>query len=306
MRYGFFGTPQFAANILKALIEAGYKPSFIISQPDRPSGRGRKIVPPPVARMAAAHDIPCLQPRQLDEKWRQQVATYQVDLLLIIAFGMILPPPFLTLTPQGCINLHTSLLPRWRGAAPIARAIENGDSTSGISIMKVNERLDAGNILLQKECSIEEKDTAGALSQKMHPLAVEALLTFLRAPARFRGQAQDESLACYAAKISKQECQLDWRENAQLLVRRVRAFNPSPGCFTFIKGARVKIWHAIAEPAQSVEKPGTVLSQGEFKVCCGQGILNIKEIQFPGRKITPVHSLNKPLPSFIEFPAGKI
>ena len=249
------------------------------------------------------HQIPCLQPHQIERELLIKVSSYKPQWMLVVAFGMILPSSFLSLAP--CINLHTSLLPRWRGAAPIARAIENGDGKSGVSLMEMTAKLDAGNILCKKECSISKDDTAGSLLKKITPLAIDLLLDFWAQPHNFIAQPQDERQACYARKIDKAECQLDWRQDASLLERRIRAFNPTPGCFTFFGDERVKIWHALAEPSALQSPPGTLLStkSGEIKVQCGQGILNIKELQFPGKKISHAHSLNRKFPSVLDSPA---
>lgn len=302
MHYGFVGTPQFAADLLTALIEAGLRPSFILSQPDRPAGRGLHSSPPPVKKIARAYQIPCFQPEKLDDKLIGKIADYAAEILLVIAFGRILPTSLLAIPPRGCINLHPSLLPRWRGAAPIARAIENGDSLSGISLIEMNEEPDAGDILIQSKCTIHDTDTTGSLADRLSSMALDALLAFFAAPEKFHARPQDETRVLHAPKITKQECRLNWRQDADLLARRVRAFNPSPGCFTFVHKERVKIWGATAMPAHSSAPAGTVLSASGFRVQCGQGILNILAVQFPGRKISSVQRLNKPLPSFLESP----
>jgi len=298
MSYGFAGTPQFAADILAALIAADYPPHFIITQPDRKAGRGKRLTEPPVKSLALTHQIPCLQPNRIDKELIAEVSSYRPEWILVVAFGMILPQNFLAIPSQCCLNIHTSLLPLWRGAAPVARAIENGDSKSGVTLMKIAPKLDSGDILNQQECPIAEDDTSGSLLTKLAPLAINMLIDFFARPQDWRSYPQDESRSCYANKITTAECQLNWELPASLLERRIRAFNPKPGCWALMDGARVKIWRAASLAEDSSSPPGSILSMppDELKIQCGKGILIIKELQFPGKKISPAHSLNLRLP----------
>lgn len=298
MRYGFAGTPQFAADILGALIAAGFSPQFVITQPDRPAGRGKRLTAPPVKEVAMAHQVPCLQPHKIDKDLIARVSSDEPQWILVVAFGAILPPDFLAIPTECCLNIHTSLLPRWRGAAPVARAIENGDDKSGITLMKISPALDSGDILSQQECPIKADDTSGSLMTRLTPIAINMLTDFFARPQDWTAYPQDESRSCYAKKISSAECQLDWELSASLLERRIRAFNPTPGCWTLIDGERVKIWRALSLEEDSQSPPGCVLTvpPAELRIQCGKGILVIKELQFPGKKISQARSLNRKLP----------
>lgn len=285
--FGFAGTPQFAADLGERLIAEGQRPSFFLTRTDKPRDRGQKVQPSAIKTLALRHSIPCITTERIDEPCLANIRAYQPDVLIIAAFGLILPDPILTLPPLGCINVHTSLLPRWRGAAPIARAIAAGDKQSGVTLMQVSSKLDAGPVLIQKSCPLKETDTTTSLTAKLTHLATLTLLAFLREPARWQPRPQNEEEACYAAKIDKAEAALDWRQPAAILARKVRAFNPSPGCWTRYKERRLKIWLARARAAPAAKtRPGTIVKSDPsgFWIACGTGVLVVDEVQFAGKE----------------------
>ena len=246
-KLGFAGTSDFAAALLQSLIVSAYKPDFVITQPDSRSGRGKKILYSPVKHVTLQHNIPCLQPQSITAEFIQQLKEFQPSIILVVAYGQILPQEFLQIPEYGCINLHTSLLPHWRGAAPIVRSIEAGDKQSGISLMQVIPKLDAGPILLQKKCPIEKDDTAGSLEEKFIPLAIDAIKQYFENPEEYPANEQPNIDVSYAAKISKEECEINWNDDAEIIARRIKAFNPKPGCYSWLGKQRVKIWRATAE-----------------------------------------------------------
>ena len=325
-KLGFAGTSDFAAALLQSLIVSANKPNFVITQPDSRSGRGKKILYSPVKNISLQHDIPCLQPQRITAEFMQQLKEFQPSAILVVAYGQILPQDFLQLPEHGCINVHTSLLPHWRGAAPIVRAIEAGDKQSGISLMQVIPKLDAGPILLQKKCPIEKDDTAGSLEEKLIPLAADAIKQYFKNPEDYPAYEQPNLDVTYAAKISKEECEINWNDDAKIIARKIKAFNPKPGCYSWLGKQRVKIWQATAageeikreeievEDTGSVNKPGCILSYKDgnittipniptIKVQCGKGILNIQQLQFEGQ--VPIESKkitgNSPLDNHNSF-----
>ena len=285
MRLVFAGTPDFAACHLQALIERKAGLVGVYTQPDRPGGRGRKLTPGPVKRVAGAAGLPVFQPPSLrDSTAQQQLSDLRPDALIVVAYGLILPQAVLDIPKLGCINVHASLLPRWRGAAPIQRAIEAGDAETGISIMQMEAGLDSGPVLLTDTLPLAADMSAGDLHDRLADIGPPLLLRALSdLPALLQSaRPQNDSQASYAAKIEKAEAELDWRQPAPLLQRQVLAFNPSPGAWTGHDKQRLKLWRARAERAEGA--PGSILSAGDegLLVACGEGSLLITELQLPG------------------------
>jgi methionyl-tRNA formyltransferase len=287
MRLVFAGTPEFAAQELQALIDAGHDIALVLTQPDRPAGRGLKPSPSAVKRFALARGIPVEQPQTLKtEVSRHSLRICGARAMIVAAYGLILPSEVLKIFPHGCINIHASLLPRWRGAAPIQRAILAGDNQTGISIMQMDAGLDTGPVLLQRVTPIAADDTAGRLHDRLAELGgraiVEALADLERGP--LTAMLQEERLATYAAKIEKSEAKIDWSRDAGAIDRQIRAFDPFPGASTAIEGVAHKFWHA--EIHGSSGEAGTVLSAGPEGVVvgCGEGSVRITQLQASGGK----------------------
>ncbi len=283
----FAGTPEFAASALEALIHSPHRVVAVYTQPDRPAGRGRRLTPSAVKRLAQAHGLPVHQPVTLrDETVLRALRDHGADLMVVAAYGLILPPEALGATPLGAVNIHASLLPRWRGAAPIQRAILTGDRETGITLMQMDEGLDTGAILAQRAIPIGEHETAGELHDRLARLGAELLLEALPALAegRLPPRPQDESQASYAAKLEKGEARLDWRLPAEALARRVRAFNPWPVAHTTLDGQPLRIWQA--RPLPGTGEAGVILDAGRegITVGCGEGRLRLEEIQLPGKR----------------------
>ena len=284
MKIVFAGTPAFAAVSLDALLRAGHDVTLVLTQPDRPAGRGLKAQSSAVHRLARDRGLALLQPATLKEPAVLQAVTAQApEVLVVAAYGRILPGPLLRAAPRGAINVHASLLPRWRGAAPIQRAVLAGDTVTGATIMQMEESLDTGPILLQAQLRISAEDTAGALHDKLATLGAELLLRALAEapPAR----PQNEAEATYAARVDTSEAEIDWGRSAQEIDRQVRAFNPAPGARTRIDGVALKIWRARPEQVAPAA-PGTACAAaaGGIVVACGSGGLRIIELQRAGGK----------------------
>jgi methionyl-tRNA formyltransferase len=297
MKVVFAGTPEFAACALRALIAAGFEIPLVLTQPDRPAGRGMQLQASSVKQVALAHGIEVLQPLSLrtDAKdprralearaAHERLLATDYDVMVVAAYGLILPRATLDIRP--CINIHGSLLPRWRGAAPIHRAIESGDADTGVTIMQMEEGLDTGPMLLIERVRIEDSDTTGTLHDKLATLGGRMIVEALHkmAQGRLAPVTQPEQGVTYAAKISKEEAKLDFTLAAPALARKVRAFNPFPGAHGQAGGVTVKIWHAQAIEGKG--NPGQVLSadaQGGIVVACGEGALRLTELQKPGGK----------------------
>ncbi len=290
MKIIFAGTPQFAASALAALL-GEHQIAAALTQPDRPAGRGMRLAASPVKRLALQHGLPVLQPATLKtEEVQRTLAALDADVMVVAAYGLILPKAVLQLPRHGCLNIHASLLPRWRGAAPIQRAILAGDSETGITIMQMDEGLDTGDMLLRRACPIAQSDTAQTLQDKLAGIGADCILEALRllqesrlAPAR-----QDDAAATYATKLLKSEARVDWHLDARQIERAVRAFNPFPVCHAELDGVTIKIWQAaLQEGAQG--EAGKVLAADRrgITVACGKDALRLEVLQRPGGKAQP-------------------
>lgn len=288
LRIVFAGTPDFAALHLQALLEAdNHDVVAVYTQPDRPAGRGKKLSPSPVKSLALAHKLPVFQPETLKgAEAQQQLAQFGADIMVVVAYGLLLPGAILETPRLGCINVHASLLPRWRGAAPIQRAIEAGDTETGITIMQIDEGLDTGDMIVCAHIPIEARETGGSLHDKLAaigPGALEKALSEL-AEGSAVAEKQDVALSNYAPKISKQEAELDWQQAADAIDRKVRAFNPFPVAYSSLDQTRIRIWggHTVSGDGEA----GVILrsSTEGIVVGCGEGCFAITELQLPGKK----------------------
>ncbi|MFA6014682.1 MAG: methionyl-tRNA formyltransferase [Gallionellaceae bacterium] len=291
MKIIFAGTPHFAEAALKSLIEQGLEVVAVLTQPDRPAGRGMQLKPSPVKEYALQHNLEVLQPTTLKKpEIQQQLASYQADLMVVAAYGLILPKEVLQTPRLGCLNIHASLLPRWRGAAPIQRAILAGDSETGITIMQMDAGLDTGAMLLKKICVIDRADNASTLHDKLAVLGATSIVEALQLmqQGKLSGEVQDEQYATYAAKLSKEEALLDWTKSAEELGRAVRAYNPFPVANTMINAVPIKIWQA-GVLAESGGVPGEIrrIEKNALIVACGQGALSLEILQKPNSKMLP-------------------
>ncbi|MBO6809936.1 MULTISPECIES: methionyl-tRNA formyltransferase [Marinobacter] len=296
MRLVFAGTPDFAATALKALIAAGHTIVGVYSQPDRPAGRGRKLQPSPVKQVALDHEIPVFQPETLKTAEAQkQLADLKPDVMIVAAYGLILPKAVLDIPTHGCLNIHASLLPRWRGAAPIQRAIAAGDSETGITIMQMDEGLDTGAMLLKSLTAIDTSDTGGSLHDRLAELGGKAIIKALELlkKGELTGEPQNDDLACYASKLSKTEGHIDWATEATAIERLIRAFNPWPGTYTDLGDQRIRIHEARALVTDSDAFPGTVVHRDRdgIDIACGNGTLRITRLQLPGSRAQSVNDL---------------
>jgi methionyl-tRNA formyltransferase len=285
VRIIFAGTPPFAAAALEALADAGHDIGLVLTQPDRPAGRGMKLSPSAVKQAALARGLPVYQPLSLKPPEAQAaLATADADVMVVAAYGLILPQAVLDLPRFGCLNIHASLLPRWRGAAPIQRAILAGDSETGITIMQMDAGLDTGAMLLKTPVPILATDTAASLHDKLALAGATAIVAALANYPALVPQQQDEAQATYAAKLSKDEARLDWGLPAGTLARAVRAYNPAPGAWTLLDGAQLKIW--VAQAVAGAGEPGEVLraEADQLVVACGEGALALQEVQPAGGK----------------------
>jgi len=290
MRVVFAGTPEFSAKHLEALIDAPNVDIVgVYTQPDRQSGRGKKVAQSAVKQVALTHGLPVFQPLNFKRTEDiDQLEALQCDVMVVVAYGLLLPQAVLDAPRFGCINVHASILPRWRGAAPIQRAIEAGDSETGVTIMQMEAGLDTGPMLLKTHLPIEADDTAQSLHDKLAQQGGDALKEAVDglAAGTLSAEVQDDNLANYAEKLSKAEGELDWSKPAIELDRTVRAFNPWPVAWTLLDEATLRIWHAKAEEAEHNQTPGTVISADKtgLVIACGEGALRISTLQLPGKK----------------------
>ena len=296
MRIIFAGTPHFAASALAALV-GEHQVIAVLTQPDRPAGRGMQLAESPVKQFARPHNLTVLQPVTLKtEEAQRPLAALDADVMVVAAYGLILPQAVLQMPHHGCLNIHASLLPRWRGAAPIQRAILAGDTETGITIMQMDEGLDTGDMLLRQTCPIAESDTAKTLHDKLAEIGASSILEALRLlqANRLVPIKQDNNAACYAAKLTKSEAQIDWRQDARQIERAVRAYNP---CHANLNGVTIKIWQANVCPDTRGE-PGAVLavdSRG-ITVACGKDALRLEILQRPGGKAQPAAQFLQAMP----------
>ncbi|MDJ0655121.1 MAG: methionyl-tRNA formyltransferase [Xanthomonadales bacterium] len=284
MRIVFAGTPDFAVPSLEGLLGSGHEVVAVYTQPDRPAGRGRKLTPSPVKQVALASNIPVMQPASLrNPEAEAGLAAVDADLMVVAAYGLILPQAILDLPRLGCWNIHGSLLPRWRGAAPIQRAILAGDRETGVCIMQMEAGLDTGPVFSSRATPIADTETAGDLHDRLAIMGGELLLDTLSRRSELSARPQDDAGATYASKLEKAEAWLDWNARAVQLSREVRAFNPWPVSRTRLAGEDLRVWQA--QPVRSgVADPGTVIAAGAdgVDVACGDGVLRLLQVQRPG------------------------
>ena len=295
MRLVFAGTPVFAQTALAALHGGGHEIALVLTQPDRPAGRGMQLQASAVKQYALQHGMALCQPTslRLDGKYPDEavatqaaIAQAQAEAMVVVAYGLILPVWALKSASLGCLNIHASLLPRWRGAAPIQRAIEAGDAESGVCIMHMEEGLDTGPVLWRQALSLSADETSASLHDKLATLGAQGILQTLSQLPQLSAVAQPTQGVTYAAKIDKHEALLDWSLSAEVLSRRIRAFDPFPGAHTLWQGQSLKVWSALALSETCDQAPGTVLqasAQG-LDVACGQGVLRLTQMQKPGGK----------------------
>lgn len=296
LRIIFAGTPDFAARHLDALLAANYNVVGVFTQPDRPAGRGKKLMPSPVKVVAQEHCLPVFQPASLRPAENQQlIADLNADIMVVVAYGLILPKAVLEMPRLGCINVHGSLLPRWRGAAPIQRSLWAGDDETGVTIMQMDVGLDTGDMLYKLACPITPDDTSASLYDKLAELGPQGLIETLQllASGQARPEVQDESQVTYAEKLSKEEALLDWSLSAAQLERCIRAFNPWPMSYFMMDGQPVKVWKASVLEAATNAAPGTILEADKqgIQVATAQGVLNIEELQPAGKKAMKAQDL---------------
>jgi methionyl-tRNA formyltransferase len=310
VRVIFAGTPEFAATHLHSLInDDAQEVVAAYTQPDRAAGRGKKLTSSPVKLLALQYGIPIYQPSCLDDETAlSDLAALKADIMVVVAYGIILPQSVLRIPSYGCINVHASVLPKWRGAAPIQRAIENGDQTSGITVIQMDAGLDTGAMLSVSHCNLDESETSASLHNKLAILGVDSLASTLR---KIKDQtalsiAQDSDLSSYANKIKKSEALVDWSESAHVIERKIRAYNPFPVSFSMLDGLRIKIWSATVLYKEGSGEIGGIISATArgLEIKCGQYCLLIHEIQLPGKARMPVSEVLKSKAQL--FSRGKI
>jgi len=284
----YAGTPEFAVPALQALLQSEHQVVAIYTQPDRPAGRGRKLQASPVKACALEHGVPVCQPDNFkSEQDLEGLLGLQADLMIVAAYGLLLPPAVLQAPRLGCINIHASLLPRWRGASPIQQSILAGDSHSGVTLMKMAPGLDSGDMIASRSIEIDPGWNAGDLHDALVPLGAALLMETLAniENALQNAQSQDETLVSYAPRLCKQQAEVDWEKPLDLLLREIRAYNPWPVSFTAIEGQNLRLWRAHSGSLDTAGKPGEVVAHDNsgVYVCCGDGILQVTELQFAGR-----------------------
>ena len=290
MRVVFMGTPGFAVGTLKALLEAGHDVAAVVTQPDKPKGRGKELLMTPVKAEAVKHDIPVFQPERVrkNEEFLEELKKLAPDVIVVVAFGQLLPVSVLTLPKYGCVNVHASLLPKYRGAAPIQWAVLNGDQVTGVTTMRMDEGLDTGDMIMKQEVIVDEDETGGSLFDKLS--GVGAKLCVKTMEAIENGTAvytpQDDALATHTGKIQKEMGSIDWSKDAEVIERLVRGLNPWPSAYTRIDDKNLKIWRAKVISHEVKAAPGCILkvTKDELEVQTGNGVLALLEVQLEGKK----------------------
>lgn len=293
MRVVFMGTPEFAVPSLEAVVRAGHEVPLVVTQPDKPAGRGLRLVPPPVKQAAQRLGLPVFQPEKLNvPESLQVIAEAHPDVLVLVAYGRLLKEQCLAIPPKGCINVHPSLLPRYRGPAPIQHALLNGDEVTGVTTMFMDVGTDTGDIILQRSVPIDPEDTAGTLCQRLATVAAELLVETLQLIEQGKAPRipQDHSKATYAPLLPPEVAHLRFEEPAVRLRNLIRALNPDPGAYAFFRGKRIKFWRAHVQLEPVKEQPGTIVAvtKSELKIATGEGVLVPVELQTEGRKSLPV------------------
>jgi methionyl-tRNA formyltransferase len=297
----FAGTPEFALASLQALIAAGIEPLAVLTQPDRPAGRGKHLTQSPVKQFALEQGIEVLQPKTLkDPEEAAKLAAFEPDILVVAAYGLILPQDVLDIPTHGCLNVHASLLPRWRGAAPIQAAILAGDRETGVSLMGMTAGLDCGPVYAEEAVAIGANETAGELHDRLAALGGQLLVRHFAAivAGTLHAAEQDDTSATYAGKISKQDARLDWQQPADVLHRQVRAYNPVPGAFFMVDDMQIKCWRASVVSGSAGATSGQVLAvdRDGIVVACGSGALCLESLQRPGKRPVTAHEFANAVP----------
>lgn len=293
MNIVYAGTPDFAVPALQSLIHSEHHVVAVYTQPDRPAGRGRKVQFGPVKQVAIEAGIPVEQPLSLkDDEAQQTLANYKPDVMIVAAYGLLLPQIVLDIPRYGCLNIHGSLLPQWRGAAPIHRAIQTGDSETGVTIMQMALGLDTGDMLLKRTCPITADDTSQTIHDRLARDGAEALLDVLNQidNDELKPEPQDDALSNYAEKLNKAEAEIDWHQSATDIDLKIRAFNPWPVAFTVFKGKPLRIYMSKVVDQETDSKPGTVITESSegILIATGDGVLSFSRLQLPGKKAMDV------------------
>ncbi|OOF09487.1 methionyl-tRNA formyltransferase [Salinivibrio sp. PR5] len=296
LRIVFAGTPDFAARHLQALLNSEHEVIAVYSREDKPAGRGKKLTASPVKKLALEHDLPVYQPRTLrDEQAQAELAALNADVMVVVAYGLILPKAVLDTPRLGCVNVHGSILPRWRGAAPIERAVWAGDTETGVTIMQMDEGLDTGDMLKIATLPIEETDTSASLYTRLAELGPQALIDCLNDMANgiILAEPQNDAKANYAEKLTKQEAEIDWTQDAAFIGRCIRAFNPRPVSYFTLGEQNIKVWQANVLDIDVDATPGTVINTDKhgIQVATGKGVLQLTQLQPPGKKAMQAHEL---------------
>ncbi|MER2498319.1 methionyl-tRNA formyltransferase [Vibrio neptunius] len=301
----FAGTPDFAARHLAALLSSEYEVIAVYTQPDRPAGRGKKLTASPVKHIALEHDIPVYQPENFkSDEAKQELADLNADLMVVVAYGLLLPQAVLDTPKLGCINVHGSILPRWRGAAPIQRSIWAGDLETGVTIMQMDIGLDTGDMLKIATLPIETTDTSASMYEKLAELGPQALVECLAdiADGKASPEKQDDELANYAKKLSKEEARINWSDDAEHIERCVRAFNPWPMSHFEAADNSIKVWQSRVDVQTTTEAPGTILQADKtgIYIATGKHILVLEQLQVPGKKAMSVQDILNSRASWFE------